>query len=65
MRERQHFQLTFTCSKSTVELLENGVKYVELTIKTPEQGYDSCFSTALKKNTLIKNIPFKTFLYLI
>ena len=35
-------QLAFTCSKSTIETLEKGVKYVqsqshELTMKTPEQ----------------------------
>ena len=32
-------QLTFTCSKSTVETLEKGVKLCsKLTIKTPERG---------------------------
>ena len=31
-----HSQLTFTCSKSTIETLEKGVKY-KLTIKTPER----------------------------
>ena len=31
-------QLTFTCSKSTIETLEKGMKYVQiLTIKTPER----------------------------
>ena len=36
---RSTTQLTFTCSRSTIETLEKGVKYVqnELTIKTPEQ----------------------------
>ena len=29
-------QLTLTCSKSTIQTLENGVKY---TIKTPDRSY--------------------------
>ena len=32
-------QLTFTCSKSTIETLERGVKYVKSTIKTPERRH--------------------------
>ena len=33
-------QLTFTCSKSTTETLEKGVKIVQkLTVKTPEQHH--------------------------
>ena len=29
------YQLTFTCLKLTIETLEKGVKYAQLTIKTP------------------------------
>ena len=32
-----HSQLTFNCSKSTVETLEKGAKYVQLTIKRQER----------------------------
>ena len=30
-------QLTFTCSQSTTETLEKGMKYVQITIKAPER----------------------------
>ena len=36
-------QLTFTCSKSKLEILEQGVKYVQkLTTKTPERCQSRC-----------------------
>ena len=36
-------QLIFTCSKSTIETPEKGVKYVKLTIKAPEDVIDVVF----------------------
>ena len=36
-------QPTFTCSKLTIEILEQGVKYVQkLTMKTPERHHWRC-----------------------
>ena len=41
-----YFQLTFTCSKSTIETLEKGVKYANnksTTMTSPEQRTFWCF----------------------
>ena len=45
----QESRLTFTCSKSTIETIEKGVKYAQkLTIKTPEQRQAGSKSSQIK-----------------
>ena len=57
--------MTFTCSKSTIESLEHGVKYVpRLTIKTPEQRHLHCSSVFIVNFEHISNL-FLVFLLLI
>ena len=59
---RELSQLTFTCSKSTRETLEKGVKYApKLTIKTPERLTEVVFVINFKKLTPFSSISVANF----